>query len=112
MSTFTKGCLAACLLVLANAAMALPADFMQKMTAESRPLEDRQRDGAPTSALLAVSLLQARTALAQQRIADACRHAGVALGQARATSVVADSSASVGEALLLKAQCEQASGQS
>jgi len=46
MRSISQGGLAACLLVLANTAMALPADFMQKMAAESRPLEDKQRDGA------------------------------------------------------------------
>jgi predicted methyltransferase len=46
MSIARKGCLAAFMFAVANAAMALPADFMQKMAAESRPLEDKQRDGA------------------------------------------------------------------
>jgi predicted methyltransferase len=45
-STFKKTCMAVCLLGLASAALALPPDFMQKMNAESRPMEDRMRDGA------------------------------------------------------------------
>jgi predicted methyltransferase len=43
---FKKTCLAACLLGIAANVMALPPDFMQKLGAESRPLEDRNRDGA------------------------------------------------------------------
>jgi predicted methyltransferase len=46
MSNFRKACLAAGLFMVAFNALALPADFMQKMAAESRPLEDKQRDGA------------------------------------------------------------------
>jgi eukaryotic-like serine/threonine-protein kinase len=68
-------------------------------------------DGAPTASLLAIELLRARLALAQRRPGEACRHAGQALAQARATSVDENSSASVGEALLARAQCEQAEGQ-
>ena len=69
-------------------------------------------DGAPTVALLGIALLQSRSALAQQQPAAACHYADVALRQARATSVAATSSASIGETLLLKAQCEHANGQS
>lgn len=45
-ATLKKTCLAACLLGITANVMALPADFMQKLTAESRPMEDRMRDGA------------------------------------------------------------------
>ena len=38
--------MAVCLLGIASGALALPADFMQKLSAESRPMEDRARDGA------------------------------------------------------------------
>lgn len=45
-STLRKACIAVCLLSVAASAFALPPDFMQKMSAESRPMEDRMRDGA------------------------------------------------------------------
>lgn len=38
--------MAACMLAMVPAAYAVAPDFMQKLAAESRPLEDRERDGA------------------------------------------------------------------
>lgn len=45
-STFKRTCVAVCLLGIGASAFALPPDFMQKMGAEARPMEDRMRDGA------------------------------------------------------------------
>ncbi len=45
-SIFRKTCAVVCLLGIGTSAFALAPDFMQKLSAESRPMEDKARDGA------------------------------------------------------------------
>jgi predicted methyltransferase len=46
LSVFKRACAAICVMSIASTAFAVAPDFMDKLKAESRPLEDRERDGA------------------------------------------------------------------
>ncbi len=65
MSTFRKTCAAVCLLALAGNAFAIAPDFMEKMNSESRPMEDRMRDGArrPYQVMEQLGVKEGQTAL-------------------------------------------------
>ena len=67
-------------------------------------------DGVPTPTLRVIAVSQSLAALANHQWEQACTSAETALRQARAQAVNPESSAWVGEALLLRARCELAGG--
>jgi serine/threonine-protein kinase len=67
-------------------------------------------EGAATPALREVAMLQALVALARNDPEAACGYADTALLRARIEAINSDSSAWVGEALLMRARCEHALG--
>jgi len=66
-------------------------------------------DGLPTPAMRLIAATQSAAALADHQPASACVSAGTALRQAQTEAVNPESSAWIGEALLLRSQCELAS---
>jgi serine/threonine-protein kinase len=67
-------------------------------------------DGRPAPGLRQIEALRALDSLEHGAVAEACVSARIAVERAQAEAVNADSSAWIGEALLLRARCEQASG--
>jgi serine/threonine-protein kinase len=67
-------------------------------------------DGLPTAAAGRIATLRADVALRRGAVTDACRFADQASARGRAEAVDVQSSASVGEALLLHARCDAAAG--
>ena len=67
-------------------------------------------DGLPTSAAGRIATLRADVALRRGAVSDACRFADEAAVRGRAEAVEVQSSAEVGEALLLHARCDAAAG--
>jgi eukaryotic-like serine/threonine-protein kinase len=67
-------------------------------------------DGRPAPGLRQIEALRAEDSLKHGAIAEACDSARIAVARAQAEAVNADSSAWIGEALLLRARCEQARG--
>jgi eukaryotic-like serine/threonine-protein kinase len=67
-------------------------------------------DGQPMPGLRRIAALRAEIALKRGAIDEACDSARVVVERARAEAVNMESSASIGEGLLLLAQCEQARG--
>ena len=67
-------------------------------------------DRAPTAAAVPIAMLRAEVALQRGATADACAFADMASSRARDEAADAHSSASIGEALLLRARCDTAAG--
>lgn len=67
-------------------------------------------DGTPTPALRVIAVTQSIAALATHQPQQSCVSAETALRQAQAEAVNPESSAWIGEALLLRARCELAEG--
>jgi serine/threonine protein kinase len=68
-------------------------------------------DGRSTPGLRQIAVLRAQEALKSGSADEACENARIALERALAEATDADSSAWIGEGLLLRARCEQARGQ-
>jgi hypothetical protein len=68
-------------------------------------------DGLPTPTMRLIAATQSAAALADHQPAKACVSAETALRQAQTEAVNPESSAWIGEALLLRSQCELASQQ-